>query len=98
MVKVMHEAAVAKGNARLAKLFNDIQSYHSSGVEAAEIANAAHVKLLVLYHFTPPIVNFVAEKIFVRGIAEARQGDWLMSRDGTLVELPIGSKDVKQVS
>jgi ribonuclease Z len=98
MVKVMHDAAVAKGNARLAKLFNDIQSYHSSGIEAAEIGNAAHVKLLVLYHYTPPIVNFVAQKIFVRGIAEARQGDWLMSHDGTLVELPIGSKDVNQSS
>jgi len=34
----------------------------------------------------------------VRGNAEARQGDWLLSHDGTLVELPIGSKDVNQSS
>jgi ribonuclease Z len=98
MVKALHDAAVEKGNTRLARLFHDIQSYHSSGVEAAEIGNTAHVKLLVLYHFTPPLVNFVAQKIFVRGIAEARQGDWLLSHDGTLVELPVGSKDVNQSS
>lgn len=98
MVKMLHDAAVEKKNDRLSKIFNDIQNYHSSGVDAADVANAAKVKLLVLYHFTPPVANFVAQKIFVRGIAEARKGDWLMSRDGTLVELPIGSTDVKQGS
>ncbi|MEQ1755118.1 MAG: MBL fold metallo-hydrolase [Micropepsaceae bacterium] len=98
MVMRMHDIAVEKQNARLAKIFSDIQGYHSSGIEAAEIANAAKVKLLVLYHFTPPVVNFVAERIYVRGIDEARDGDWLLSRDGTLIELPLNSKEVKQSS
>lgn len=95
MVKMLHDAAEEKKNERLAKVFNDIQTYHSSPVDAAEIANAAHAKFLVLYHFTPPIVNFVAQKIFVRGVSEVRPTDWMLAHDGLMIELPLNSKDVK---
>jgi ribonuclease Z len=95
MVKALHEIAESKNNARLAKIFADIQNYHPSPVEAAELANEAGVKLLVLSHFTPPVANLVAELMFTRGLDDARKGDWVMSGDGTLVELPLGSQTVK---
>ena len=95
MVRRLHEIALEVGNTRTAKILDDIQRYHTSPVEAAGLANDAHVKLLVFYHFTPPIVNAVAERVFTRGVAEVRREGWLMSHDGTLVELPIGSTAVR---
>jgi ribonuclease Z len=95
MVEVMGRAAQERGQARLQKILSDITLYHTSPVEAAELANQAKVKLLVLYHFTPPILNRVAESIFVRGLAEVRPGGVEVARDGLLVELPVASEDVR---
>ena len=95
MVQALKAVADAKKNVRLSKILADIKSYHTSVTEAAEVANDAGVKLLVLYHYTPAINNFIAEKIFLRGVDDARKGEWLLSKDGSLVELPLGSDVVK---
>ena len=55
MVQRLHNIATEVGNTRIARILNDIQRYHTSPLEAAGLANDAHVKLLVFYHFTPPI-------------------------------------------
>ena len=95
MVKSLQAIADHAGNARLTHILHDIQSYHTSPVEAAGLANDAKVKLLVFYHFTPPVLNMVAEAIFTRGVAAVRADGWLMSRDGTMIELPLGSSEIK---
>jgi ribonuclease Z len=97
MVKRIEEITRDKSMPRLSKLMFDIQDYHTSGIEAAEVANEAGAKLLVLYHFTPPVLNLVAEKIFTRGISDVRKDGWIMSHDGTLVTLPIADKSVVDV-
>lgn len=95
MVKKLNAIATEAGNTRLAHILHDIQSYHSSPVDAAKIANEAKVKLLVFYHFTPPIPNMVAESIMTRGVAAERPQGTLVSSDGTLIELPLGSAEIK---
>ena len=95
MVQKLQAIAEATGNARMAHILHDIQSYHTSPVEAAQLANDAKVKLIVFYHFTPPVLNMVAESIFTRGVAAVRPDGWLMSHDGTLIELPLNSTEVK---
>lgn len=95
MVKSLQAIADHAGNVRLTHILHDIQSYHTSPVEAAEIANDAKVKLLVFYHLTPPVLNMVAEAMFTRGVAAVRPDGWLVSHDGTLIELPLGSAEVK---
>lgn len=95
MVRKLQAIANEAGNTRLTHILHDIQSYHSSPVDAAKIANEANVKLLVFYHFTPPIQNMVAEAMLTRGVPEVRPNGWLISHDGTLVELPIGSQEIK---
>lgn len=95
MVQGLQSIASQAGNARLAHILHDIQSYHTSPVEAAALANEAKVKLLVFYHFTPPVLNMVAEAMFTRGVDAVRPGGWLMSHDGTMIELPLGTDEVK---
>jgi ribonuclease Z len=94
MVRRLHDIAEEIGNHRLGHILSDIQRYHTSPVEAAGLANDAKVKLLVFYHFTPPVPNLIAERVFTRGVADVRPAGWLMSRDGTLIELPLGGQAV----
>ena len=55
--QVLADAARDAGNARVAKLLNDIGDYHASPIEAAETANEAGVRLLVYTHFVPALIQ-----------------------------------------
>lgn len=93
LVALIGEAA-AESRPRVAKFMADIPSYHTSPVEAAEIANEAGVKLLILYHLTPPPPFAVAETVFTRGVSDVRPDRWILGDDGLMVELPAGSDEV----
>jgi ribonuclease Z len=88
-------AAAAKADRpRVAKIMGDIPSYHTTPVEAAEIANEAGVKLLVFYHLTPSPPLRIIEWVFTRGVSDVRPNDWVLADDGFLVELPVDSDEV----
>jgi ribonuclease Z len=95
LIAIVGEAAAAVGRDRVAKIMADIPSYHTTPVEAAEQANAAHVRLLVLSHLNPAPPNRFAAHAFVRGVSEVRPEGWVMGDDGLLIELPAGSEAVK---
>ena len=75
---------------------SDIPSYHTTPVEAAEIANEANVKLLVMNHLTPPPPNALVARIFVRGVDEVRPSGWVMADDGMLFTLPPDSDAIER--
>lgn len=95
IVAQIEEAAAKAGRSRVAQIMHDIPSYHTSPVEAAEVANEAGVRLLVLYHLTPPPPLRVAEWVFTRGVTEVRPDGWMLADDGLLVELPAGTNAVE---
>ena len=87
-------AAAAVGRDRVAKIMHDIPSYHTTPVQAAESANEAGVRLLVLNHLNPPPPNWIVEQVFVRGVAAVRPTGWVLGDDGLLVELPADSETI----
>jgi ribonuclease Z len=89
MVAQIQAAATELGRNRYARIMADIPSYHTSPVEAAEVANEAGVPLLLMYHLTPPPPNWIAEMAFLRGVAEIRSKGVVLAQDGTLIELPL---------
>ncbi len=95
LVALLQRAAEDAGRSRVAKIFSDIPSYHTTPVEAAEIANEAGVDLLVFTHLTPPPPNRLVELAFLRGVADVRPEGWVLGEDGLLVELPTGSDAVE---
>jgi ribonuclease Z len=95
MVAALAEVADATGRPRVAKLLGDIPSYHTTPVEAAQAANEAGVRLLVLSHLTPPPPNALAERIFVRGVSEVRPSGWVLADDGLLVGLPADEDEIE---
>jgi ribonuclease Z len=94
LIEILAKAAGAAGVKQYAKILGDIPSYHTSPVDAAEIANDAGVSLLVLYHLNPPPPNALVERIFLRGVRDVRRDGVALSRDGFYVTLPGGSNEV----
>jgi ribonuclease Z len=95
MVRTLERTARDGGRPRVAHIMADIQSYHIGPDEAADVANKAGVKLLVLYHLIPAPDNFMAKRIFTRGLDGARHGDWDLAEDGSLYTLSVGSTEVR---
>jgi ribonuclease Z len=94
LVALIGAAAARAGRPRVAKIMADIPSYHTSPVQAAEAANEAGVRLLVLYHLTPPPPVRIVEWVFARGVSQVRPEGWVLADDGLLVELPLDSDRV----
>jgi ribonuclease Z len=95
IVKILGEVA-GESRPRAAKILSDIPSYHTTPVEAAEVANEANVKLLVMTHLTPPPPNALIERIFVRGVSDVRPSGWVLADDGMLITLPADSTAIDQ--
>lgn len=96
LIEVGARALEASGDVRRAKILRDTPSYHTTPVEAAQVANAAEARLLVLSHLVPPVTGAIPERIFMRGVAEVRSDDTLLARDGLLIELPVASKEIRR--
>ncbi|MDZ7627594.1 MAG: MBL fold metallo-hydrolase [Parvularculaceae bacterium] len=88
MVAKMRDAAAKAGNATLAKIFDDIPTYHTTPVEAARAANEAGADWLILAHLTPAPDNPVAMRIFMRGVDKVRAQNVKVAQDRLLVTLP----------
>jgi len=88
MVAVMHDALLAVGHPRQAKIFQDIPGYHTAPVDAARIANATRVRLLVFTHLIPILPNRFAEDLFLRGVSDVRPEGVMLGHDGDVIRLP----------
>lgn len=95
MIRTLESAARDTGRERVAHIMRDIQSYHISPTEAAEAANTAGAKLLVLYHLLPAPDNPLLQATFRRGLRDVRKGRWDIAEDGSLYTLPLGTDEVR---
>lgn len=95
--KIIHRMSklnYAAGNNRLGKIMLDITDYHTSPVQAAEVAKGANAGMLVYSHIVPPLINGVIENVFMRGVADAFDGPIHIGRDGMLFTLPAESDEI----
>ncbi len=76
------------GNPRLGKMANDTLGYHTSPVEAAEVARDAGVKTLVLSHLVPGPRNFLMRRMFLSGVDDVFTGTVVLGEDGQRFTLP----------
>ncbi len=95
LVTELTAGAEAAGNERLAKLTRDILTYHTTPVEAAEIARDAGVDQLLYYHIVPPLLVAPMETIFLEGVDDVYDGPVTVGRDGTLVIMESGSETIE---
>jgi ribonuclease Z len=95
MTRALGAGARDGGKERAATIMHDIEDYHITPEQAAQIANEAQVKLLAFYHLLPAPDGFVPKRLFSQGISAARRGEWTLADDGSLYTLPIGSNQVR---
>jgi ribonuclease Z len=88
IVAKMAAAAKTAGRNNLATILDDIPSYHTSPEDAARAASEAGATWLVLTHLTPAPDNPVAERIFLRGVANYKAENVKLAEDGMLILLP----------
>lgn len=67
---------------RQAALAHDILGYHTTPLEAAEVARDAGVGELVLTHLVPGPANFLARRAFLSGISDVYAGKVVLAEDG----------------
>lgn len=90
IVQTLQDAAAARGQERLAKVLFDIQDYHASVADVAELTRTTGVGMTALYHMVPGPRNALMENIFEREIDE----NMLLTRDGMWFTLPVGSDEI----
>jgi ribonuclease Z len=82
------EVATRVGQPRLGKMAHDTLNYHTTPVEAAELARDAGVHTLVLTHLVPGPRNFLMRHMFLDGVSETFSGEVVLGEDGTRIDLP----------
>lgn len=95
LVARMHAAAVAAGRANLVRITSDIPDYHTSPVEAAQIAAESGARHLLFYHVVPPLPLPGLDRVFLEGVSDVYGGGVTLGRDGTFISLPKGETTVE---
>jgi ribonuclease Z len=93
LVLLLAESAARADNPLREKIFNDVHDYHTTPVEAAEIARDADVGHLVYYHVVPPLIAPGMEAIWLEGVDEVFSR-FTLGEDGTSVSLPANSDEI----
>jgi len=96
MVTEMQEQLEARGDDAAAKIMFDIKDYHASPQDAADSAQVAGARMLVLSHLVPPMPTSYLYPAFL-GDAESRfDGPLIVGEDGMFFSMPAGSEAIDQ--
>lgn len=96
LVKAMTTGLEAKGMKNLAQITRDILNYHTTPEQAAEVAQAAGVKELVLSHIVPSIPSKFFYPAFLGDAASRYLGPIVVGEDGMMFSLSAGKTDIVQ--
>ena len=94
LVAVLERSAGAVGRPRLKKIFNDIQNYHTTPEQAAEVARDAGVRFLLLNHIVPALALPGMEAAFLGKASDIFDGPIRVGTDGDFISLPAGSTEI----
>ncbi len=72
------------GEERNAIMLEGMAEYHSSPMDAAEVAQRAGVKKLILSHLAPVPENPISRRFFTKGMDEVYSGPILLAEDGDI--------------
>jgi ribonuclease Z len=86
MVKVLENSARKAGNPNRAKIFSDIQNYHISPEQAADVAKTAKVGMLAFTHIVPSVPKML-EGALTGDAAAHYAGPIKVMHDGDVISI-----------
>lgn len=95
VVGIINKAAAQANRPRIVKITDDILNYHTTPVEAAEIAAAANVPYLLFSHIVPQLPISNLEKRFMKGVSDVYDGEATIAKDGTVISIDLASGKIK---
>jgi len=96
LVQQMNRAAVRAGNDIVARITTDIPDYHTTPVEAAQIARDARVGHLLFYHVVPPTPLPGLKTAWLAGVDEVFE-EHTLGRNGTGFSMPADSTAITPI-
>lgn len=96
LVAYLTDGLSRTGRDNVAEITVDILDYHASPEEAAETAQAAGVRHLVLSHLVPPIPNSFLYPAFLGDAPDRFDGEITVGEDGMVFSLPPESEAVER--
>lgn len=96
LLKLLTAGLEARGVKNTAQLTADIVNYHTTPEAAADAAQTAGVKQLVLSHIVPSVPGRFFYSAFLGDAAKHYDGPIVIGEDGMMFSLPAGTKDIKQ--
>ena len=98
MVRTLQKVSQKSGRINTAKVMGDIQNYHTSPEEAAQIASEAEVRYLLLTHLLPPLPVSDLKPAFMGDAKKIFRGPITIAEDGMFFTLPAGNKKILKSS
>ena len=94
LVAAITRGLAAANQPRTAQITRDILTYHASPEQAATAAAEARVQMLMLTHIVPQVPNRFFEAAFLGDAPQRFSGHIRMARDGSVLHLPAGSREI----
>ncbi len=94
LISRIEKKAREVGQDRLAQIMFDIPDYHTTPEEAAQLAQEAGAKHLLLYHIVPPVPTFL-NKVLMGDARKKFDGQITLGTDGVLLSLPSESETIE---
>lgn len=96
LVAPLTNALAGRGQAAVAQITRDILDYHATPADAAQAAQRAGVRQLVLTHLVPPLPSRALYPAFLRDAADHFSGPITVGEDGMLFSLPANSQSTQR--
>ncbi len=78
----------------LRQIMHDVLDYHTTPEQAAEVAQQAGVRALVLHHIVPPLPSRALHAAFLGDAKKRFDGALQIGQDGDWISLPAGSRSI----
>lgn len=98
MVKALAAELEKAGRPQAARIMHDILDYHASPAQAADSAQVAGVRMLVLSHVVPSMPTSYMDAAFLDGAGDHFDGPIVVGADGQYFSLPVGSTAIERGS
>ena len=95
LVNLIHDNSALLADVTIEKITKDILTYHATPEQAAQVAQKAGVKQLVLTHIIPPLPSSLLKNAFLRNAQDYYQGNIILGVDGMLISLPSNTDRIK---